>query len=62
MKLTRKQKAMIFTIKLLSDVGVSGCHYKLKDEDALEDFHPTTDEIEECVEELMKKGYLSQNV
>lgn len=62
MNLTRKQKAMIFTIKLLSDFSISGCHYKLKDEDSLKDFHPTTDEIEKCVEELIKKGYLSQNV
>lgn len=64
-ELTREQKAMIFTLSLLSDAGIEGLEkMNLSDHgrEQIRDFQPTTDEIEKCIDILMKKGYLSMRV
>ena len=60
--MTREQKAMIFTLLLLSKAGIDGCETMNLNEDGrkqIEDFQPTTDEVERCIDMLMKQGYLS---
>lgn len=63
--MTRQQKAMIFTLSLLSDAGIEGLEkmdLNEKGKDQLRDFQPTTDEVEKCIDILVKKGYLSMRV
>lgn len=60
-ELTREQKAMIFTLSLLSDAGIEGLEkINLSDHgrEQIKDFQPTTNEVEKCIDILVKKGYL----
>lgn len=64
-ELTREQKAMIFTLSLLSSSGIGGLekmNLSSDGEEQIKDFSPNTEEVEKCIDILVKKGYLRTRV